>query len=67
MIKYCQNSEVLGVVLSILEEYFGSVISIGEFEILVNDFGSSVVLPVNYWKRIILLDYYSGFIGNGKY
>ena len=34
------NSEVLNVVLSLLGEYFGSAIRIGEFEILVSNFGS---------------------------
>ena len=40
MINYCQNLEVVSAVLSLFGKYFGTVILIGEFEILVSDFGS---------------------------
>ena len=40
MINYCQNSEVVSAVLSLFREYFGTVILIGEFEILVSNVGS---------------------------
>ena len=45
--------------MSLFGKYFGSVITTGEFEILIDDFldlVSSVVLPMDYWKRIISED-----------
>ena len=59
MINYCQNSEVLSAVLSLLGEYFESVIPIGEFEILVSNFGSELSCATSgLLEEINISEYY---------